>query len=318
MPSPDAWLVLGGAGFIGSHIVDLLLARGERCVVVDDLSSRYSDPGKREGVELIVDDAASDRVLELLGERRFAAVLHLAGSAYVPPSVEDPAMDFDANLVLPLRLLLRLRELDAPPPFVLASSAAVYGDPSEMPIRDDTPSDPISPYGVSKLAAERYLSVFANLYGIRAASLRLFSVYGPRQRKQVVFDLIRKTLADPGEVEILGDGTQSRDLVYVGDVARAFVEVAQSAPLSGETYNVATGRAVTTAQLGRTIARCLGLNPRFRFTGATRPGDPQHWRGDATRLTSLGIAVDASLDGGIPPTVAWARDCLAEVGSAAG
>ncbi|MAE70018.1 MAG: hypothetical protein CME06_06070 [Gemmatimonadetes bacterium] len=307
MSAHKRWLVLGGAGFIGSHIVEELIDRGEHCLVVDDLSSSCAKPEASDQLELIVDDAGSERVLEMLGQERFAAVLHLAGSAYVPPSVDDPAMDFDANLVLPLRLLLRLREIESPPPFVLASSAAVYGDPRRMPITDETPSAPISPYGVSKLAAERYVDVFAKLYRIPAASLRLFSVYGPRQRKQVVFDLIGKTLADPREVEILGDGTQARDLVYVADVARAFIEIVKCAPLCGETYNVATGRSVTTADLAREIAACLGEAPEFRFTGAVRPGDPQRWRGDAGRLNGIGIIADTSIEDGLPATVEWGR-----------
>ncbi len=301
------WLVLGGAGFIGSQIVEELIDTGERCLVVDDFSSSCTRPTPSDELEMIVDDAAGDRVLAMLGEERFAAVLHLAGSAYVPPSVDDPAMDFDANLVLPLRLLMRLRELESPPPFVLASSAAVYGDPREMPITDDTPSAPISPYGVSKLAAERYVDVFAKLYGIPAASLRLFSVYGPRQKKQVVFDLIRKTIVDPLEVEILGDGTQARDLVYVEDIARAFIEVARRAPLRGETYNVATGESVTTAELARAIAACLGATPELRFTGAVRPGDPQRWRGNAERLSGIGITADTTIARGLPATVEWVR-----------
>jgi UDP-glucose 4-epimerase len=314
MQEKDRWLVLGGCGFIGSHTVEELLERGESCLVIDDLSSGRAGHLPRDPrVELIVDDAGSERVMERLATERFAAILHLAGSAYVPPSVDDPAMDFDANLALPLRLLLEIRRLKLHTPFILASSAAVYGDPKRNPIVDDAPVDPISPYGVSKLAAEQYLKVFARLYGLPAAALRLFSVYGPRQRKQVVYDLIQKTRRDPTEVEIIGDGTQTRDLVYVGDIARAFVEIALRAPLRGETYNVATGKSVTTAELARAIARTLDVRPHFHFTGRVRPGDPQHWRGAPGRLNGLGIVAQTDLEDGLRETTEWVLSGAEEV-----
>lgn len=299
------WLVLGGAGFIGSHIVDEIGARGETCIVVDDLSNGSAERLRGDHVQLVVDDAASERVTQWIEHRPFRGILCLAGSAYVPPSVDDPAMDLEANLALPFNLLLALRRSEHRSPLVLASSAAVYGDPNVVPIGDETPVDPISPYGVSKLAAERYAAVFARLYGLKTASIRLFSVYGPRQRKQVVYDLGRKMLASPEDVEVLGDGSQSRDLVHVTDAARAFLHVADHGPLHGETYNVATGDDVTIRKIISGLAENLDVEPQLRFTGAVRPGDPERWVGAAERLTDLGFRPRTSWRDGVETVARW-------------
>jgi len=299
------WLVLGGAGFIGSHIVDLIGARGETCIVVDDLSNGSADRLQADHVQFFVDDAGGERVADWIENRHFRGIVCLAGSAYVPPSVDDPAMDLEANLGLPFRLLEALRRSRTRSPLILASSAAVYGDPGVAPIGDRTPVDPISPYGVSKLAAERYAAVFARLYGVRTASIRLFSVYGPRQRKQVVYDLGRKMLADAGDVEVLGDGTQSRDLVHVTDAARAFLHVAEHGALEGETYNVATGCDVTIREIITGLSGALGVAPCLRFTGSVRPGDPQRWVGAAEELAKIDFHTQVSWKDGVESIARW-------------
>ncbi len=176
-------------------------------------------------------------------------IFHLAANAYIPPSVEDPAFDYALNLDTTFRLLEVLRGAAQPPRLVFTSSAAVYGDPQRLPIHESDPTVPISPYGVGKLAAERYVAVYSQLYGITASSVRLFSVYGPRQRKQVVYDLIDRLARDPARLEVIGDGTQERDFAFVDDVAAAIVLVGSDAPGRGEVYNVASGTSHSIAQL---------------------------------------------------------------------
>jgi UDP-glucose 4-epimerase len=235
----------------------------------------------------------------------FDYIFHLAAHAYAAGSVQAPMADFRANLLATLELLEQMREHNAHSRLVFASSAAVYGDPGRLPIDEDTPTVPVSPYGVSKLAAERYLDVYARLYGLQAASLRLFSVYGPHQAKQVVYDLYTKLHASPHRLVVLGDGSQERDMVYVQDVVQAFLVVAAQGSLDGSVYNVATGASVSTAELARLIIESQQADAEIAFTGQTRPGDPERWLGSSTRLEALGWAPRFSLREGLRETAAW-------------
>lgn len=300
-------LVTGGAGFIGSHLVEALVARGDEVTVLDDL----------RGAAISNLDAVLDRVrfeeADLFSSdldayvRGADQVFHLAANAYVPPSVENPLYDFELNLGVTVRLLEAIRKAPNPPSLVFASSAAVYGNPLSMPMREDHPYAPLSPYGVHKLAAEQEARVFAQLYGIQTASVRLFASYGPRQQKQVVFDLIRKVETNPDEIEVHGDGSQVRDFVFVTDVVQALMCAADRAPCNGESYNVGTGRGVTISDLVGEICRAMGSSPRIRWTGSVRPGDAQAFVADVSRLSSLGYRPAVSLSEGIGRVVAWVR-----------
>jgi UDP-glucose 4-epimerase len=193
---------------------------------------------------------------------------------------------------------------------IYASSAAVYGDPQRMPIQEIDLTIPISPYGVGKLSAERYIAVYSRLYGLRAASMRLFSVYGPRQRKQVVFDLIRKMIQDPSEVSIYGDGTQVRDFNYVEDTSRSMIIAAEHAPLLGEVYNVASGKEFSIGELVESLCHILCIKPKLIYSGAVRPGDPEKWSVDISRLMGLSYQPQVSLEDGLRRTVEWYRATL--------
>jgi UDP-glucose 4-epimerase len=208
-------LVTGGAGFIGSHLVEQLVAAGASVTVLDKLTTGSSgNLDKVSGqVRLIKDDIQTVDWSKLLTEKDYQVFFHLVGNAYVPFSVENPDLDYRLNLGTTFQILEALRLSKWPGKFIFPSSAAVYGNPVRMPIREEDVTVPISPYGASKLAAERYIQVYCNLYGICAASLRMFSVYGPRQRKLVVYDLIRKILENPQEIELFGDGSQVRDFI---------------------------------------------------------------------------------------------------------
>lgn len=304
-------LVTGGGGFLGSHLVERLCREGARVSVVDNQST--ADPRNldsvREQVSLHRLDVRSPAFAAWLGSNVFDAIFHFASTAYVPPSIEDPYSDFDNNAHGAIKLLEAVRNSEnRKATLIVASSAAVYGNPKSLPIEEDAALDPISPYGVGKLTMERYTATYSKTYGIRAAVLRLFSAYGPRQRKQVVYDFIRKLAEDPTTLEILGDGKQQRDLVFAEDVAQAALAVRREAPLEGEVYNVATGTATTTLELAQTVAQAMGLEPRFTFTGVVRPGDPHRWQADISRLRGVGYRPSVELAEGVGRTVAWFRD----------
>jgi UDP-glucose 4-epimerase len=335
-------LVTGGAGFIGSHLVGELVRLGAAVTVVDNLrtgrlanlsaaagaapaqpaaptSGRDSvslPAGKRvptpaSGIHFIEADliqALESPSLDLAG---FDFVFHLAANPYIPPSVTDPRMDFQANLESTLALLEKLRALQGnllgarAPQLINTSSAAVYGNPARLPICEGDPTVPIAPYGVSKLAAERYVAVYSQLYGLPATSLRLFSVFGPRQHKQVVYDFLGKLARDPGRLEILGDGTQARDFVYVGDVVQAMLLVAAAAPGAGETYNVATGQTHTIRELAEEVCTLCGLAPQITCTGQVRPGDAEKWYVDISALQALGYRPRTTLGQGLAAIRDW-------------
>jgi UDP-glucose 4-epimerase len=305
-------LVTGGAGFIGSHLCELLVTSGADVTIVDNLSS--GDKGNLSKISAAVHFEELDITKldwrQVLTRQPFDVIFHLAANAYVPPSVENPAWDYQINLAGTFQLLDVLRQIKWPGVLIYASSAAVYGDPQRIPIQEGDLTVPISPYGVGKLAAERYIAVYSQLYGLRAASLRLFSVYGPRQCKQVVYDLIRKMIQNPSAVNIYGDGTQVRDFNFVEDTARAMMVTADHALLQGEIYNLASGRECSIRELVDTLCNILGVEPKRIYSGSIRPGDPEKWTVDITRLMSLGYKPIVSLEDGLSRTVEWYRSTL--------
>ncbi|HUR96099.1 MAG TPA: NAD-dependent epimerase/dehydratase family protein [Gemmatimonadales bacterium] len=302
--SPRRVLVTGGAGFIGSHLVRRLLEEGTEVTVVDDLSAPSALPVP-SGVtwhRLRLPDA---RLRAIVAEGRFDRIYHLAGAAYVPPSIEDPSGDLANNADVTLDVLEAVRRGSPRTPVVYTSSAAVYGSPTVLPISEATPIVPVSPYGVSKYAAEQYVSLYARLHGLRTGSLRLFSVFGPGQRKQVVFDLIAKLAADPERLDVIGAGTEMRDFIFVDDVVTAAALVMSDAPLEGEVYNVASGVGVTIRELVGHVVAVLGLTPAVRYTGEVRPGDALHWVGDISRLRALGFVPAVPVEAGVRRIAEW-------------
>lgn len=302
---PGRVVVTGGTGFIGSHLVEELIRRGARVVVIDDMSS--GRPGNIAAVEDRVDlvrmDLARDDPRPALAGAD--TVFHLAGYADIPRSVKEPRLDFEKNAMATLNVLEAVREAAPGARLLFASSAAVYGVGSDRPLREDDPSAPAAPYGVSKLAAERYVEVYARLYGLRSASLRLFPVYGPRLRAHVVYDLMRKVRDDPKELRIEGDGTQVRDFVHVSGAVEAFLTVAERAPLGGEAYNVASGEPVTIKDLAALICERMGASPAFVYTGLVASGVSQRWAADLTRLRALGYRPPMPLAEGLRQTAEW-------------
>jgi UDP-glucose 4-epimerase len=306
----DGWraVVTGGAGFIGSALTEQLVQAGASVQVVDDL--RTGDESNLARVIGRIDFVKATLAPNNLDPLTQGAdvIFHCAASAYVPPSVDQPLADFEINLHLPLALLEWCRLKSPGTRLILFSSGAVYGNPQRLPVRETDPLAPISPYGVSKLAAERYGAVYASLFDMRVASLRCFAVYGPRQRKQVVYDLMRKMVQGKGSLEVLGDGTQIRDLCFVDDVARAAMAVARRGPLGGEALNVGTGNGVKLAKLVDLTGRALGLVPKPHYTGSIRPGDPEAVVADWSRLGSLGWRPEVDIEDGIHQTARWFTD----------
>ncbi|OQA05160.1 MAG: UDP-glucose 4-epimerase [Firmicutes bacterium ADurb.Bin373] len=252
-------------------------------------------------------DITSLNWIEVLSSGDYDAIFHYAGSANIQESVSNPSYDFHANLLATFSLLDAMRTIRWEGRFIFSSSAAVYGNPARLPVCESDPVFPISPYGVSKLAAERYIAVYCRLYNLQAASLRSASVYGPRLRKQVVYDTFKKIINNPAEILIYGDGSQTRDFVYVKDAVQAALVVAEKGALRGETYNLASGKATSILELTRKIADELDASPVFNFSGDLRAGEPDKWVFDQSRLAEIGFKPKYSLSEGIRETSKWIK-----------
>ncbi|MDH4196943.1 MAG: SDR family oxidoreductase [Candidatus Aminicenantes bacterium] len=306
------YLVTGGAGFIGSHLVDELLRRGRRVRVLDNFLT-----GKRENLAAVARDV---EVLE--GDlrdpeacRRAAAgaevVLHQAALPSVPRSVADPRLANDINVSGTLNILLAARDAGARR-FVFASSSAVYGDSPELPKREGHEGRPLSPYAVSKFVGEKYAQVFHVLYGLSTVSLRYFNVFGPRQdpasQYAAVVPLFVTRLLRGEPPAVFGDGEQSRDFTYVADVVSANLLAAETTRATGEVLNVACGEGITVNRLAAEIASLLGS----RVTpvhGPERPGDIKHSLADISKAgEALWFVPRTTLREGLEKTVAWYRE----------
>jgi UDP-glucose 4-epimerase len=273
-------MVTGGAGFIGSHLADALLARGDEVHVVDDLStgSRENLPPAAELHELDI----RDEELEELGARiRPELVFHLAAQADVGTSVDRPTFDAEVNVVGTVRVLEAARTADARVVFT-SSGGAIYGECERPAVEDDEPQ-PLSPYAASKLAGEEYLATWNRLYGSRNVTCRLANVYGPRQMAGLeggVVAIFLDRMRDGQGTEIFGDGSQTRDFVYVGDVVAGLLAAA-AAP-GGGIYNVGSGVATSIRELHRLCAETTGAGSEPQFA-PDRPGDLRHSVIDSSR-----------------------------------
>jgi UDP-glucose 4-epimerase len=299
-------LVTGASGFIGSHVAAALATTTCRLSLLDTAPhAGASLSASRTNASLHAIDILDPQFASWLQKERFDFIFHFAGNAHVATSVSRPEYDFDVNLRASVAILEAIRQAECRTTILYASSAAVYGDPSRLPIAESDPTVPISPYGVGKLAMERYLAVYCKLYGLRGASVRMFSPFGPFLRKQIVFDLMQRIRSRPAALEVYGDGTQTRDFIFIDDVVSAILHVVARGTLDGSTYNIASGTETAVSDLGDRLRALMDPNLPVRYLRENMPGYPDHWRADISRIQALGWAPQVTLDAGLKQTVAW-------------
>ena len=305
----ELYLVTGGAGFIGSHVVSELLQRGHDVRILDNFST-----GRRENlraihgeVEVFEGDVRSyERAHNAVKGADF--VIHLAALPSVPRSVQDPLTTNDANVTGTLNVLLAARD-NGVRRVVFASSSSIYGANAAMPKREDMAAEPISPYGVSKLAAEQYARAFATIYDLETVSLRYFNVFGPRQdptsQYSGVVPRFMRIALEGGRPIVFGDGRQSRDFTYVANVVDASLSAAVAPEAAGQICNIGCGDPKTVLELLDAVSRVAGrpLEPEFE---PPNPGDVKHSFADITLAGSLlGYHPRVGFDEGIERTFAW-------------
>jgi UDP-glucose 4-epimerase len=311
----DLYLVTGGAGFIGSHVVVELLQRGHDVRILDNFST-----GRRENlahvdgqVEVFEGDMRSyERAHNAV--KGADVVVHLAALPSVPRSVQDPLTTNEANITGTLNVLLAARDNEVRR-VVLASSSSVYGANATMPKREDMVPEPISPYAVSKLAAEQYARAFSTVYGIETVSLRYFNVFGPRQdptsQYSGVVPRFMRIALQGGRPTVYGDGLQSRDFTYVANVVDATLSAATAQAASGRFCNIGCGDPKTVLELLDAVGRVAGrrLEPEF---APPMPGDVKHSFADISLARELlGYEPRVGFDEGVERTFAWLADDLA-------
>ena len=309
----SSYLVTGGAGFIGSHLVEALLTQGHRVRVLDNLSTgKRSNLAHCAGVEFIQGDCA-DRDVAMRAARGMDYVLHQAALASVPRSVKDPATSNRANVDATLSMLLAARD-EGVKRMVFAGSSSAYGDAAVMPKREDMPTAPLSPYALQKLVGEQYCAMFTTLYGLETVTTRYFNVFGPRQDPASpysgVIALFASALLENRSPSMYGDGEQTRDFTYVANVVDGVLRASVAPAVAGTVINVAAGGRVSLNELLRAMNAILGTQVRATYQ-APRAGDVRDSQADIAKAKALlGYSPSVNWQDGLARTLAWYREEL--------
>jgi UDP-glucuronate 4-epimerase len=309
-------LVTGGAGFIGSHLCERLVARGDRVVCYDNLDPYYDIRLKRKNLAALWchplftfvsgDILHVSQLEKAIQDYAVTDVIHLAGLAGVQPSLKEPARYHEVNVCGSLNVLEAVRKFGLSS-LVLASSSSVYGANVKTPFReDDEACSPISPYAASKRAMELNASVYHALYGMNAICLRFFTVYGPRQRPDMAISRFVHAIREGREISIYGDGSSRRDYTYVGDIVEGVMAAVDRAHGCGyTTINLGNSQPVELSALIRLIGEICGITPRMRYLPFQK-GDVEITCADITKAQStLGYEPTMSLTEGLKQYVKW-------------
>jgi UDP-glucose 4-epimerase len=299
-------LITGGAGFIGSHLARRFVNLGANIRVLDNFSA-----GGIENllvlpeIDIIRGDVRDyETVKKAIEDQDF--IFNFAANASVPVSVNNPRKDFEANVIGTFNILNALVETESSSRLFHASTGSVYGEPSEIPIPEDAPLNPISPYGASKLVCETYSRVFHITYGIRVVLLRFFNVYGPLQPRYVMIDLIKRLQERPKKLKVLGTGEQIRDFIFIDDAINAILFLVEKAN-DAEAYNIGTGIGTSIKKLAGMIVRLYGLerNTVLSFTGESWKSDGTRWVADISKIRNLGFEPKIALTEGLKRLKGW-------------
>jgi UDP-glucose 4-epimerase len=301
---PRSAIITGVSGFIGRYVARYFAAQGWIIIGVDsstpenaplsNLSYYYST--RLPGNELA----------DILRKHLPDTCIHCAGRASVNLSVGNPLADFHGNTVLTFELLNAIRINCPNCRFIFLSSAAVYGNPQSLPIQENQPLEPISPYGCHKLQCEQICREFSQIYDVPTASLRIFSAYAPGLRRQVLWDICRKALMEES-INLQGTGKESRDFIHALDIAKTLMIVATKAEMRGEAYNLASGNEVTIATLSSLVCETLDFQGEVIFDGVVPKGNPLNWRADIAKISSLGFEPEVALEQGVKVFTNWCR-----------
>ena len=291
-------LIIGSRGFIGHHLFSYFSEKDNEVWgtdVVDDYINK-------ERYFLI--DASNSDYGSVFQSTEFDLCVNCSGAANVPESLKNPLRDYYLNTVNVFKILEAIRKFQPACKFINLSSAAVYGNPKQMPVKEDARPDPLSPYGFHKLQAEQICKEFYDFYDIRTCSLRIFSVYGPGLKKQLFWDLYNKAKkGDP--FSLFGTGNESRDFIYILDLVKAIELVAGLSAFNADVINVANGKEIMIKNIVSFFFGLFDHEIRYSFSGETREGDPVNWVADISKLISYGYRPSFTIENGLEKYYEW-------------
>ena len=299
-------LVTGSQGFLGQHIARYFSIQGYHVVGIDVVSPK--SVGKVYLKEYHQLSLLDNRLIDLLTNIKPSVCIHCAGGADVCASIVDPLADYYSGPQLVIKLLECIRLVIPTCLFINFSSAAVYGNPEMLPIKESHPRNPISPYGYHKLITETICSEYSKIFQIRTVNLRIFSAYGTGLKRQVIFDICKKAVIDKS-LELEGTGEESRDFIHVTDIAFGIEQVINNSINAFEIFNLGSGRETTIKELSNLIIKYIKPGEcKVHFTGVIPQGKPLNWIADISELNRLGFYPKISLEKGIESYVKWFRN----------
>lgn len=293
-------LIIGSKGFIGSHCVDYFISKGFD-IYQADVNDNESDEAKIYKIERQNSDFSRP-----FKEHQFDVCINASGSAHVGFSFENPSKDFELNVVNVQKILVAIRDYNSKCKFINFSSAAVYGNPEALPIAESSICKPLSPYGFHKLQSELLLTEYHKFFGLNTCSLRVFSAYGPRLKKQLFWDLYQKT-SQNDVVSLFGTGNETRDFIYIDDLIHMIDLLIQKSPFQGSIYNVASNLETTISEAAQIFRNQFSPKKEIVFNGEVKKGDPNNWVADISKITQLGYERSISLEEGIKKYVLWVK-----------
>lgn len=292
-------MILGSEGFIGRNLTAGFLKKGWRVSGIDHFDNPTQPYTYQK--QLGISDFT-----ELLLRNQYSTIVNAAGSGNVGFSVTHPLGDFESNCFETAKVLDAIRLTGARSAYVHISSAAVYGNPERIPVKEEHAVQPLSPYGWHKYMSELLCREYFQLYGIRSCIVRPFSVYGPGLRKQLFWDIYHKAMEKPA-IELFGTGKESRDFIYIDDLVAAVEILLQESALGAECYNVANGIETTIKEAAELFVRHFPRAIPISFNGQTKSGDPLNWQADISKLRALGFRPRMEIGEGLQMTYDWIR-----------
>lgn len=291
-------LILGSQGFIGSNLVAHFVAAGNAvtgCDLVEHVSTNYS----YQKVSVLSPDFDT-----LFLSKRYDVCINAAGSANVSFSIDHPISDFEANTMSVAKVLDTIHKYQPTCRYVHISSAAVYGNPVELPIKESSRIAPLSPYGFHKWMSEILCREYYQLYNIPVVILRPFSVYGNGLKKQLFWDICQK-LKYHDSIQLYGTGNESRDFIHVNDLCSLISKIIQHSSFDADVYNVATGKEMIIREIANIFTSVFPGKKQINFSAEFKPGDPANWRADISKIREFGFNAVVSLENGIRDYINW-------------
>lgn len=292
-------LIVGSKGFIGSHCVKYFSRNHEvwECDVILDYNQEkyiYIEPNESDFNDIFI-------------KQKYDVCINCSGAANVPFSIEKPYNDFQLNTVNVFKILDGIRRFNPECKFINLSSAAVYGNPKRLPVRENDELAPVSPYGIHKEMSEMICEEFHRFWNIKTVCIRIFSAYGPGLKKQLLWDLSQK-IKNNDTIELFGTGNETRDFIFIEDLIRLIDSVIENCSFSGEIINAANGSQIKVSEIAILMKESLNSEKNIIFKGTNRKGDPLNWEGDNKKAKELGYVQNISIADGIKSYVVWLKE----------